>query len=180
MRRHRSIIFGARLSERLTRLGRHREWHQVEPHLAMVVVQRHGRDGTELAGEDVNAVPTEDGRKVPNATRTIVIARDREHWGDLAQSQDRLFEEVHRALRRNRAIVEIARDHNRIRATLLRDANNFFKRGTLNEVEQLEPAERSPEMPICGVHNSHVEMAPLSNTGTAAFAAVVLTSNECS
>jgi hypothetical protein len=146
----------------------------------MVVVQRHGRDGTELAGEDVNAVPTEDGRKVPNATRTIVIARDREHWGDLAQSQDRLFEEVHRALRRNRAIVEIARDHDRIRSLVGGDAHDLVENRALNEVEQLEPAERSPEMPICGVQNSHVEMAPLSNTGTAAFAAVVLTSNECS
>jgi hypothetical protein len=84
----------------------------------------------------------------------VVVARDQDDRRELAQPRERLVGEPHRLHRRQRAIVEVARDEHRVDAPLARQRDEEIDERSLR-AQQVLAVEGASEVPVGGVEQAH-------------------------
>jgi hypothetical protein len=83
-----------------------------------------------------------------------VVAGDDHHRAELAQPGQRLVREPDRLDGRQRAVVEVPRDEDRVHRVLARDVREMVDRRRLG-VEQRLPVEGAAQVPVRGVQQAH-------------------------
>ncbi len=89
----------------------------------------------------------------------VVVARRDDHVRVLGEPRHRLREEGDGVHRRDRAVVDVARDDDRV---------DRLGAGQLDEVvevrglvlQQVDPVQRAPEVPVGGVQDAHARTVP--------------------
>ena len=124
------------------------EREQIKPHLAIGVRDRHRLHAPIIDRREMHAARRHKPRAERDALRRIVVAGDGEHRnvppGQLGKKR---IEKLDRLGARHGAVVNIARDHDRVGALLVRPAEDLFENVFL-VIDQGKLIDTSPEMEI--------------------------------
>ena len=133
-------------------LGGHGEGHEVKPDLAMLIPQRDESDRPEVLGGEVDAGTSQHPGEVSDPAGTVMVARDRKDRGDLPEADDRLLEGRHGFLGRYGAVIQVARDDDRVRPLVACDPDDFLD-GRGLQPEQVVLSEAAAQVPVSGVED---------------------------
>ncbi len=141
---------GARQAE-----GRLQVGQPVHGDLAVLVAEQH-RVGERLGpGAQVDAGRVDQRAVDPEPARGVVVAADQDDPGaGRAQPGECVLEQRHRVHRRNRPVVDVARDQHRVHPLRARRLDQVVEEAGLR-LPQVGAVQRPPEVPVRGVQEAH-------------------------